>query len=177
MPFFESASIIAAVLLAAIIWNLGTWYYGIPSSSSHTMIGALLGVGIGFYWTHGGDGVNWGKAQEIALALVVFTFLLVFRSYVFDVVFVENNQKYSRFFTNQNEVSASAHVDSAILITTCTLVSFFHGSNDGQKGVGLFMIVLMIFLVAQFALHKILDATATLTIVNKVEQTTRYRHG
>ncbi|AEE50328.1 inorganic phosphate transporter [Haliscomenobacter hydrossis] len=171
MPFFESASIIAAVLLAAIIWNLGTWYYGIPSSSSHTMIGALLGVGIGFYWIHGGDGVNWGKAQEIALALLFSPFFGCFAA-LFLMWFLSKIIKNKEIFHEPERGKAPPTWIRAILITTCTLVSFFHGSNDGQKGVGLFMIVLMIFLPAQFALHKSFDAEAILTVVNKIEQKT-----
>ncbi|HOY15681.1 MAG TPA: inorganic phosphate transporter [Haliscomenobacter sp.] len=171
MPFFESASIIAAVLLSAIIWNLGTWYYGIPSSSSHTMIGALLGVGIGFYWIHGGDGVNWGKAQEIALALLFSPFFGCFAA-LFLMWFLSKIIKNKEIFHEPERGKAPPTWIRAILITTCTLVSFFHGSNDGQKGVGLFMIVLMIFLPAQFALHKSFDAEAILTVVNKIEQTT-----
>lgn len=171
MPFFESASIIAAVLLSAIIWNLGTWYYGIPSSSSHTMIGALLGVGIGFYWIHGGDGVNWGKAQEIALALLFSPFFGCFAA-LFLMWFLSKIIKNKEIFHEPERGKAPPTWIRAILITTCTLVSFFHGSNDGQKGVGLFMIVLMIFLPAQFALHKSFDAEAILTVVNKIEQKT-----
>lgn len=170
MPFFESASIIAAVLLAAIIWNLGTWYFGIPSSSSHTMIGALLGVGIVFFWTHGGDGVNWGKAQEIALALLFSPFFGCFAA-MFLMWFFAKLIKNKEIFHEPEAGKAPPTWIRAILITTCTLVSFFHGSNDGQKGVGLFMIVLMIFLPAQFALHKSFDAEALLISVNKVEQT------
>lgn len=170
MPFFESASIIAAVLLAAIIWNLGTWYFGIPSSSSHTMIGALLGVGIVFFWIHGGDGVNWGKAQEIALALLFSPFFGCFAA-MFLMWFFARLIKNKEIFHEPERGKAPPLWIRAILITTCTLVSFFHGSNDGQKGVGLFMIVLMIFLPAQFALHKDFDAAGLLTTVNKVEQT------
>lgn len=170
MPFFESASIIAAVLLAAIIWNVGTWYYGIPSSSSHTMIGALLGVGIVFFWTHGGDGVNWGKAQEIGLALLFSPFFGCFTA-LFLMWFFSKIIKNKEIFHEPERGKAPPTWIRAILITTCTLVSFFHGSNDGQKGVGLFMIVLMIFLPAQFALHKSFDAEALLVSVNKIEQT------
>lgn len=170
MPFFESASIIAAVLLAAIIWNLGTWYFGIPSSSSHTMIGALLGVGIVFFWIHGGDGVNWSKAQEIALALLFSPFFGCFAA-LFLMWFFSKVITNKAIFQEPERGKAPPLWIRAILITTCTLVSFFHGSNDGQKGVGLFMIVLMIFLPAQFALHKSFDAESLLVTVNKIEQT------
>jgi PiT family inorganic phosphate transporter len=169
MPFFESASIIAAVLLAAIFWNLGTWYLGIPCSSSHTMIGSLIGVGIVFFWRHGGDGVNWGKAQEIGLALLFSPlfgcFAAMFLMWILAAII-----KNKAIFQEPERGKAPPTWIRAILITTCTLVSFFHGSNDGQKGVGLFMIVLMIFLPAQFALHKSFDAEAMLVTTTKVEQ-------
>src|SRR6187401_1092106 len=67
----ENISIVFAVLLAAISWNLATWYLGIPCSSSHTLIGSILGAGMGFYWTHGGNGINWHKAQDIGLSLLL----------------------------------------------------------------------------------------------------------
>lgn len=169
MPFFESASIIAAVLLAAIFWNLGTWYLGIPCSSSHTMIGSLIGVGIVFFWRHGGDGVNWGKAQEIGLALLFSPlfgcFAAMFLMWILAAII-----KNKAIFQEPERGKAPPTWIRAILITTCTLVSFFHGSNDGQKGVGLFMIVLMIFLPAQFALHKSFDAEAMLVTATRVEQ-------
>ena len=169
MPFFESASIIAAVLLAAIFWNLGTWYLGIPCSSSHTMIGSLIGVGIVFFWRHGGDGVNWGKAQEIGLALLFSPlfgcFAAMFLMWILAAII-----KNKAIFQEPERGKAPPTWIRAILITTCTLVSFFHGSNDGQKGVGLFMIVLMIFLPAQFALHKSFDAESMLVSVTRVEQ-------
>ena len=169
MPFFESASIMAAVLLAAIFWNLGTWYLGIPCSSSHTMIGSLIGVGIVFFWRHGGDGVNWGKAQEIGLALLFSPlfgcFAAMFLMWILAAII-----KNKAIFQEPERGKTPPTWIRAILITTCTLVSFFHGSNDGQKGVGLFMIVLMIFLPAQFALHKSFDAEAMLVTATRVEQ-------
>ncbi|WP_353485125.1 inorganic phosphate transporter [Haliscomenobacter sp.] len=168
MPLFESASIVAAVLLAAIFWNLGTWYLGIPCSSSHTLIGSLLGVGIVFFWTHGGEGVNWGKAQEIGLALLFSPLFGCFAALMLMWILAKIIKNKAIFEEPERGKTPPTWI-RAILITTCTLVSFFHGSNDGQKGVGLFMIVLMIFLPTQFALHKSFDADAVLTTLNKVE--------
>ena len=71
MGYGESISLVMALLITAILWNLGTWYYGIPCSSSHTMIGAILGSGLAFYYVHGGDGVNWDKAKDIGLSLLI----------------------------------------------------------------------------------------------------------
>ena len=67
-------AMILALLLSAIIWNFGTWYLGIPASSSHTLIGAILGIGLAFYWLPGevgGSAVNWDKAKDTGLALLL----------------------------------------------------------------------------------------------------------
>src|SRR5580692_11940868 len=71
LPVQVGASMVLAVLLASIVWNLGTWYLGIPCSSSHTLIGAMIGASIGFTWYYGGAGVNWDKAKEIGLSLIL----------------------------------------------------------------------------------------------------------
>ena len=69
LPVSVGACMVLAVLLASIVWNLGTWYLGIPCSSSHTLIGAMIGASIAFTWYYGGSGVNWDKAKEIGLSL------------------------------------------------------------------------------------------------------------
>ena len=152
MPQYESISIVLAVLVAAIIWNIGTWYLGLPSSSSHTMIGAILGVGIVFSFLHpGGDGVNWTKAQEIGLSLLLspaFGFSVAIGMMYILTKTVRNKA----IFHDPKPGDIPPLWIRAILIGTCTLVSFFHGSNDGQKGVGLVMIILIAFLPLQFAL-------------------------
>src|SRR5882724_9698328 len=68
-------AMVFALLLAAIMWNLGTWYFGLPASSSHALIGSIMGVGLanaimtkGLTWN---EGVNWVKAQEIGMSLLV----------------------------------------------------------------------------------------------------------
>ena len=80
-------AMVFSLLLSAIIWNLGTWYLGLPASSSHTLIGSILGVGMANAMLRGGgsfgDGVNWGKAREVGLSLWVsprFGFAAGFRS-------------------------------------------------------------------------------------------------
>ncbi len=151
-PLGENIAMVLAVLLAAISWNLGTWYFGIPCSSSHALIGSLLGGGFAFWTVHVSAGPNWGKAMDIGLSLFispVFGFSLaillmyLLRSFVKSkVIFDEPKAKQKPPFWVRG-----------ILILTCTLVSFFHGSNDGQKGIGLFMIVLMAFLPLHFVFN------------------------
>jgi PiT family inorganic phosphate transporter len=67
LPVAVGACMVLSILLASIIWNLGTWYLGIPCSSSHTLIGAMIGASLAFTWYYGGSGVNWEKAEEIGL--------------------------------------------------------------------------------------------------------------
>ncbi|PSJ75974.1 inorganic phosphate transporter [Sphingobacteriales bacterium UPWRP_1] len=152
--FNENVCIVMALMLAAILWNLGTWYFGIPCSSSHTMIGSLLGVGLVFYFLHGGSGVNWDKAKDIGLSLLVSP-LFGFTAAI-GLMFVLRqvlNKGYRAHIFNEPEPGHRPPLwIRAILVTTCTLVSFFHGSNDGQKGVGLMMIVLLTFVPMKFAL-------------------------
>src|SRR5579871_3116774 len=71
LPVQVGACMVLAVLLASIIWNLGTWYLGIPCSSSHTLIGAMIGASMGFSWYYKGPGVNWDKAGEIGMSLIL----------------------------------------------------------------------------------------------------------
>jgi inorganic phosphate transporter, PiT family len=150
----ENSALVLAILLAAIAWNFGTWYMGIPSSSSHTLIGSLLGAGFAYWSIHGGAGPNWGKAAEIGLSLLIspvfgfsLTILLMYvlRSFV---------KKRKEIFNEPAKGKTPPTWIRAILILTCTLVSFFHGSNDGQKGVGLLLVVLMAFMPLQFALNQ-----------------------
>ncbi len=148
-------AMILALLLSAIIWNLGTWYLGLPASSSHTLIGSILGVGIAFYFLPGAHeaAVNWGKAQEIGLSLLIspligFT-LAVLIMFVFKRL-IKNELIYKEPVPGKKPPVWIR----AILISTCTLVSFFHGSNDGQKGVGLMMLILIGLVPTQFALKQ-----------------------
>jgi PiT family inorganic phosphate transporter len=155
LPVSVGACLVLAVLLASIIWNLGTWYLGIPCSSSHTMIGA----GLAFTWYYNGPGVNWGKAEEIGLSLIISP-VLGFGAAALLMLFLKHvTESHALFHIPAGENDRPPMLIRLLLITTCTLVSFFHGSNDGQKGVGLFMLILIAFLPARFAVnHKIPNA-------------------
>lgn len=151
-PIGENIAMVLAILLAAIAWNLGTWYYGIPCSSSHTLIGAVLGGGFAFWLIHHSSGPNWGKALDIGLSLFispVFGFSLAILLMYLLRSFIKNKV----IFHEPKPKKTPPIWVRGILILTCTLVSFFHGSNDGQKGIGLFMIVLMAFMPLQFAFN------------------------
>lgn len=171
LPTAVGASLVLAVLLASIIWNLGTWYLGIPCSSSHTLIGALIGAGLGFTWYYGGSGVNWHKAEEIGLSLILSP-IIGFGLAVLLMLFLKHVVKYKALFhipTGENDKPPL--LIRGILILTCTLVSFFHGSNDGQKGVGLFMLILIAFLPAKFAIDHNIPNEKIISTLNQTEKT------
>lgn len=170
LPTAVGASLVLAVLLAAIIWNLGTWYLGIPCSSSHTLIGALIGAGLGFTWYYGGNGVNWHKAEEIGLSLILSP-IVGFGLAILLMLFLKHVVKYKALFhIPEGENDRPPLLIRAILITTCTLVSFFHGSNDGQKGVGLFMLILIAFLPAKFAIDHTIPNDKIVSTLNQTEK-------
>jgi PiT family inorganic phosphate transporter len=155
---YQTVGMIMAMLITAIVWNIGTWYYGIPCSSSHTLLASILGVTIAFTFTPeaGNAAVDWGKAGEIGMSLLIsplvgflFTLGLMYTLNVF----VKNKA----IFKEPNPKKKPPIWIRAILITTCSGVSFAHGSNDGQKGVGLLMLVLIALSPAYFALNNDLD--------------------
>ncbi|MHA4895714.1 inorganic phosphate transporter [Pedobacter sp. PWIIR3] len=169
LPIGIGACFVLAVLLASIAWNLGTWYLGIPCSSSHTMIGSMIGAGLAFTWYYGGAGVNWGKAEEIGLSLILSP-VIGFGLAMLLMYFLKHVVKYHALFhIPHGENDRPPLLIRALLITTCTLVSFFHGSNDGQKGVGLLMLILIAFLPAKFAVNHTISNQKILEELNRAE--------
>ncbi len=158
----SAAAMILAVLCGAIVWNLGTWYFGIPCSSSHTLIGSLLGVGLVFSTLPENvtqAGVDWKKAQDIGMSLLVsplFGFsMAIFLMFILRSVIRAEDKK--MIFKEPPADEKPPMWIRAVLITTCSLVSFFHGQNDGQKGIGLLMIALMTFMPLQYSLSPNFD--------------------
>ncbi|MFZ4474410.1 MAG: inorganic phosphate transporter [Saprospiraceae bacterium] len=149
-------ALVLAVLLSAIIWNLGTWYYGIPCSSSHTLIGALLGAGFAFSTIYKDAKVNWSKAGEIGSSLLISP-LFGFSLAILLMFLLRSFVKNKAIFKEPDTKKPPPFWIRLVLILTCTLVSFFHGSNDGQKGVGLLLVVMMAFMPLQFAFNPALD--------------------
>lgn len=153
-------AMVFALLLAAILWNVGTWYLGLPASSSHTLIGAILGVGIANGLVSGTgivEGVHWGKALEVALSLLfspVVGFLLTALLLLLTKRLVHDPRLYEPPPPGQ----PPPRWIRGTLLVTCTGVSFAHGSNDGQKGVGLIMLILIGLAPATFAINA--DSTA-----------------
>ncbi len=150
---YHGIAMVGALIVAAIIWNIGTWYYGIPSSSSHALIGSILGVGIAFSLLPGGKGaaVNWSKAGESGLALILSP-LLGFTFTILMMFLLKRFSPSKAIFKEPRKRRPPPLFIRLTLIATCTLVSFFHGSNDGQKGVGLIMLILIGIVPVHFAL-------------------------
>ena len=148
---YHSLALILALIFTAIIWNLGTWYIGLPCSSSHTLIGSIFGVGIAYMLLPdvGTVALNWTKVKDAGLSLLispVIGFGLALGLYFFLKKVTKKNRV---LFEHDEKRKHPPMWVRAMLIFTCTSVSFAHGSNDGQKGVGLVMIILIAFLLCQ----------------------------
>ena len=149
-------AMVFALLIAAIMWNLGTWYFGLPASSSHTLIGSVIGVGVANSLLHGGNGtsgVDWGKAQDIGYSLLLsplFGFCMAGILLLVLKFVVRNPALYKEPVGN----APPPLWIRSLLILTCTGVSFAHGSNDGQKGMGLIMLILIGTVPMAYALNR-----------------------
>ncbi len=153
-------AMVFALLIAAIIWNLGTWWLGLPASSSHTLIGSIVGVGIANALMHGRDGtsgVDWAQVTKIGESLLLSPLVGFFAAALLLLalrVVVKNRKLF--------EAPKSNHPPPwwirGILVLTCTGVSFAHGSNDGQKGMGLIMLILVGTVPLAYALNRAMPA-------------------
>jgi len=171
----HSLSMVLALLLTAIFWNLLTWYLGIPCSSSHTLIGSILGVGLAYSLLPDaiGEAVNWGKAKEIGLSLLIsplFGFSMTIILMYLIRTLTKNTSYGDSLFKEPKKDKTPPTWIRAILIVTCTLVSFFHGSNDGQKGVGLIMLILIGIVPSYFALNDNFSPTRLPESLTRIEQ-------
>jgi PiT family inorganic phosphate transporter len=161
-------AMVFALLLAAIVWNLGTWYLGLPSSSSHTLIGSIIGVGLMNQMMNAGNAnaaVDWSQALSVGKSLL-FSPLIGF-GLAFGLLMILKR------FVKAPELYAEPHGDKpppfwirSLLILTCTGVSFAHGSNDGQKGMGLIMLILIGTVPSAYALNKAVTPGETQTFVS-----------
>jgi PiT family inorganic phosphate transporter len=158
-------AMVFALLIAAIIWNVGTWYFGLPASSSHTLIGSIIGVGIMNALLHGRSGtsgVDWSQATNIGKALLLsplFGFALA--AVLLLALKAALLKAGPALFAEPKGDQPPPIWIRGILVLTCTLVSFFHGSNDGQKGMGLIMLILIGTVPTAYALNRALPASET----------------
>ncbi|MBV8362357.1 MAG: inorganic phosphate transporter, partial [Deltaproteobacteria bacterium] len=136
-------AMVFSMLIAAMIWNLGTWYLGLPASSSHTLIGSVIGVGIAnelMSSKSGTSGVDWSQAASIGKTLLIsplFGFILAGVLLLIAKVLITDK----RLYAAPEGTAPPPFWIRVLLILTCTGVSFAHGSNDGQKGMGLIMLI------------------------------------
>jgi inorganic phosphate transporter, PiT family len=149
-------AMVFALLIAAIIWNLGTWYLGLPSSSSHTLIGSIIGVGLMNQLMHEGtsgtSGVDWGQATSIGRSLL-FSPLVGFFAAGLLLLICKAVIRIPKLYEAPKGSEPPPWWIRAVLILTCTGVSFAHGSNDGQKGMGLIMLILIGTVPTAYALN------------------------
>ncbi len=152
-------SMVFALLVAAVLWNLATWWRGLPVSSSHTMIGSILGVGLANQFMNGQSGtsgVDWEQVTKVLKALIVSPIIgfglaaIVF--FLFKAVL-----KDPRLYEAPKGTEPPPFYIRALLVLTCTGVSFAHGSNDGQKGMGLIMLILVGTVPTAYALNHAVD--------------------
>ena len=151
-------AMVFALLIAAIIWNLGTWYFGLPASSSHTLIGSIIGVGVVNALMRGRDGtsgVDWSKATEIGYALLLSP-LVGFACAAVLLLVLKMLVRNPALYAAPEGNKAPPIWIRGLLILTCTGVSFAHGSNDGQKGMGLIMLILIGTVPTAYALNRAL---------------------
>jgi PiT family inorganic phosphate transporter len=147
-------AMVFALLFSAIIWNLGTWYLGLPASSSHTLIGAIMGVGLANSWMSGnhefGEGINWAKASEVGTSLLLSP-IVGFTCAALLLLLCKALVKIPALYAAPEKDKAPPLWIRGLLVLTCTGVSFAHGSNDGQKGMGLIMLILVGIVPLSFA--------------------------
>lgn len=155
-------AMVFALLIAAILWNLGTWFLGIPASSSHTLIGSILGVGIMNHLLSAStgvttSGVDMDQVIKVGKALLFSPLIgFAFAAILFLLVKTIFKRQLELFQPPEGNKPPPAII-RAILIFTCTGVSFAHGSNDGQKGMGLIMLILVGLVPLAYSINKNLD--------------------
>ena len=165
-------AMVFALLIAAILWNLATWSLGLPASSSHTMVGSIIGVGIANQLMAGASGtagVDWDQVTK------VFKVLLISPVVGFGVAWLlmlitKKLVKYPALFTAPKGDEPPPFLIRALLVLTCTGVSFGHGSNDGQKGMGLIMLILIGTVPTAYALNHAVGGTQVVDFVAVSDQ-------
>ena len=142
-----TSHLVVAVLLGALSWNLYTWYHSYPASSSHCLLGALVGGGVA---AAGVDGLNFGALEKAGIGLVtspVFGFLVAILMVTFIHqafrMFIQKNENRNKQQTQEARLAAKSKTLPWVVIGSSAAVSFAHGSNDGQKTMGIIMLILV----------------------------------
>jgi PiT family inorganic phosphate transporter len=147
-------AMLVSLFLAALSWNLATWWFALPNSSSHCLIGALIGVALGDALLHSrtlSDGVHWGQLWKVLEALAispVLGFVLAGALY-----FLCRKTLHDPHLYEPATEKPPIWWMRSILVLTCSSVSFAHGTNDGQKSIGLIMLTIIGIFPATYALN------------------------
>jgi len=160
-------AMVFALLVAAIIWNIGTWFFGLPASSSHTMIGSIIGVGIANQLMSpktGTSGVDWSQAATVGKTLLVSPIVGFGVAYLL-LLLCRAVLRNKSLYEAPKGTEPPPFWIRCLLILTCTGVSYAHGSNDGQKGMGLIMLILIGTVPTAYALNHAVSATNTQTFI------------
>jgi PiT family inorganic phosphate transporter len=161
-------AMVFALLIAAILWNLATWYFGLPSSSSHTLIGSIIGVGLMNQLMaanpSGTSGVDWGQATKIGETLLISP-LIGFSAAFLLLTILKTFVKIPALYKEPVGDTPPPLWIRGLLILTCTGVSFFHGGNDGQKGMGLIMLILIGTVPTAYALNRTMHEQDVTTFI------------
>jgi inorganic phosphate transporter, PiT family len=165
-------AMVFALLIAAIVWNLATWYFGLPSSSSHTLIGSIIGVGVMNQLMHGASGtsgVDWSQALGVGKSLL-FSPIVGFVLSGLLLLLLKGLVKVPQLYQEPPKDKTPPFWIRCLLILTCTGVSFAHGSNDGQKGMGLIMLILIGTVPTAYALNKAVTPAESQTFIAVAHQ-------
>src|SRR5450755_700590 len=149
-----AVAMLVALFIAALFWNIGTWWFGLPNSSSHCLIGALIGVALGNALARSrslSGGVHWPQLWKVLEALAIsplLGFVLAGALY-----FLARKTVHDKHLYEPAGDKAPVWWMRGILILTCTGVSFSHGTNDGQKSIGLIMLTIIGLFPAAYSLN------------------------
>ncbi|MDD2693631.1 MAG: inorganic phosphate transporter [Candidatus Gracilibacteria bacterium] len=151
--------LVLSILIAAIIWDLGAWYLALPVSSSHALIGSILGVSIAIMYSAAGSEFtpHWGKAEEVVVGLLISP-IIGFGCALILIYIAHRFIKREEYFrAPMNAGDRPSLAIRSTLILASGLVSFMHGKNDGQKGVGIATLILITLIPSAFAINPKLD--------------------
>jgi PiT family inorganic phosphate transporter len=165
-------AMVFALLIAAIIWNLGTWWFGLPASSSHTMVGSIIGVGLAnqLFNPHvGASGLDWEQAIKVLKVLLISP-ILGFGAAALLMLLSKRLIKHPSLYKAPKNNQPPPWPIRTLMLLTCTGVSFFHGSNDGQKGMGLIMLILIGTVPTAYALNHAVTASDMQDFIAASEQ-------
>ncbi len=154
-------AMVFALLIAAVIWNLGTWWLGLPASSTHTLTGSIIGVGVANALMHGRSGtagVDWGQATRVGETLLLSP-LVGFGVAAIVMLVLKLTVKNPELYQEPRTSDPPPWWIRGLLVLTCTGVSFAHGSNDGQKGMGLIMLILVGTVPLTYGLNRAMPAS------------------